>query len=276
MTYSKAVLSLALCLILAVGCSDDDTTNGTADVGVDSAIADVGGGGDTGGAADQKVAADRGKEFSFTVRFKDHITSAFISGIKVCVKDMSSIPCVTSQGTGVTSGAQLTLPTGKDLVLVMTKTGYIKHTLFIGKDIAEDSYQINLLPTSMKTKMETNSKVTIDSTKGMLLVVAVDYLSGGYGNAKLALTPKAGDGPMTSDKEGYPDPSKQTTGSLGLSWAWYLNVPVADYTLQVKDNDGNICDVLVGWMGKSSKEGKIKPVADAVNEILYRCKEQKT
>ncbi len=277
MQSSKILLSvlLSFSLIVVSGCSDD-STNTTADYGVDSAIADVGSGGDTGSTKDGKVAADRGKSFSFTVRFRDHLTSAFIAGVKMCVKEDTSIACVTSQGTGMTSGAQITLPTGKDLTLVVTKAGYLDRALPVGKDNLEDSYSLDMFPTSMLTTIGTKAGVTVDSTKAMLIVNAVDYLGGGYGNAKLTLTPASGKGPMASDKDGYPDPTKTTTGSLGLGWAWYLNLPAGDYTLTVKDNDGHICEVLLGWQGKTKAEAKVKPVVNAVNGIWFRCKEQKT
>lgn len=273
MTLSRYALTLLLTLLLAAGCSDD-TTDNPADIGVDSATADIGTAGDTGGTKDTKAAADRGKSFSFGIQFRNNFTGAYLSGVKVCIQGTST--CVTAQGTGITSRANVILPTDKDSVLLCTFKDYIPMALFVGKDNTEPSSGMLMFPTTSEAKIGTEAKVTIDSTKAMLLIGASEALGGGYGNATLELKPSSGSGPMAADKEGYPDPTTAKTGSLGVALAWYFNVNTVDSTLQVKDNEGNICDVFIGWKdtSKTTATAKLKPVAGHINVMAFRCKEQ--
>jgi hypothetical protein len=271
MTSTKFILSLFLSVILAAGCSDDDVNNTPAD----GAVPDMSTGVDQNVVTpDQAVAKkDRGASFKFSLQFKDHKSGAFIAGVKVCIKDTTT--CVTATGTGITAVANVVLPTNKDSILLCTVKDYMSMAIFVGKDNTEVGTSSFMIPNSWEAAMATKAGVTIDKTKAMMRLTAVDNLGGGYGNATLALTPKAGDGPMASDKDGYPDPTKATTGALGLAWAWYFNVPVADATMQVKDNDGNLCDVFIGWKGATKDIAKFKPVAGHINVAEFRCTKQK-
>lgn len=272
-TY-KLILSLMLAFVLAAGCSDDDTNNTPKQ---DTGAADTGPAVDQAPVVDKAVTpADRGTSFKFAIQFKDHITGTFLSGVKVCIKD--STTCVTATGTGMSSIANLILPTDKDSILLITQSGYMNVAYFVGKDNVEVGTSMFLIPTSMEAQMATKSGVTFDSSKAMLRITAVEALGGGYGNAALVLTPTSGSGPMAADKDGYPDPTKAKTGAYTQAWAWYFNVAPGDYTLQVTDNDGNICDVFIGWKDTSKKAAtaKIKPVAGHINVMEFRCKEQKT
>jgi len=274
MRIQKLILSLVLGLALCLGCSDDDENNNNTPK--DAAVQQ-----DTGKAVDQelpdkKVVADRGKTFPFGVQFRNHISGAYLSGVKVCIQGTST--CVTAQGTGITARANVTLPTDKDSVLLCTFKDYMSMALFVGKDNTELGTSVYMIPTSWETKLATKAKVTIDKTKAMMRILAVEALGGGYGNATLKLTPTSGSGPMAADTDGYPDPTKAKTGAYQLAWAWYFNVAVGDYSMEVKDNDGNICDVFIGWKDTSKKTAaaKIKPVAGHINVVEFRCKEQKT
>ena len=275
MRTDKLILSLTLSLTLALsaGCSDDDVNNTPAD----SAVPDMSANADQAPVVDKTVLpADRGTSFKFAIQFKDHLAGTFLAGVKVCIKDTAT--CVTATGTGISSSANLTLPTDKDSILLITHSGYMNMALFVGKDNVEVGTSMFLIPTSMEAQMATKAGVTLDKTKAMLRITALEALGGGYGNAALELKPASGDGPMAADKDGYPDPTKAKTGAYTQAWAWYFNVATGDYTLQVKDNDGNICDVFIGWKdaSKTTATAKIKPVAGHINVMEFRCKEQKT
>ena len=274
MRINKLIFGIMLALALCLGCSDDDENNNNTKA--DAAVADTSTTADQTVTPDQAAQKDRGASFNFAMQFKDHKTGAFIAGVQVCIKDTTT--CVTATGTGMTSVANVTLPTTKDSILLCTVKDYMKVAYFVGKDNVEVGTSLYMIPTSFETQMAAKAKVILDATKAMMRITALDYLNGGYGNASLTLTPTSGSGPMASDKDGYPDPTNPKTGALGLAWAWYFNVAPGDYTLQVKDNDGNICDVFIGWKdtSKTTATAKLKPVAGHINVMEFRCKEQKT
>jgi hypothetical protein len=247
-------------LPLAAGCSSD--SDHPKDSSVEKVKPDHGPGQD-------QLAADAPTKRTVQFSFLDFtLGGSFVEGVKVCIKEDSSIACDTTVGTGLGSNAKVTIPTGKDLTVVATKTGYITWNIRIGKNDTGTEYGLYGFPTSIESTLTTDVGKTVDLSKAILIVSARKGKSIALG-ATVTVTPASGTGPVYSGNQGWPDSSLSSV--QGFGWAWYVNQDEDTYSVTAKDQSGTACDVAGGWQGTDKTTASIKLSGATISSLGFSC-----
>ena len=263
MSKTRIIVAGTVALISAACSSDKTSGNGDAGEGaggggggtahhdsgpVDGGTGGKGGGGDSGGG----VAVDGGKaaamsgvavDFSTGDATKNFDASKYpvLTGVKVCVYEDASVPCVTTDAKGEYS---ISLPIGVALYVSYEKTGFTPNLYAV---TATDGTPISAPALLMTTTDYTDSFGTkggakVDATKGQILFGAtwlgpsstpihemfgateLFYLDG----FSTTIDPPATVGPVFTSSDWQPDPSLTKASEVG--WGFFQAEP-GDYTL---------------------------------------------
>ncbi len=255
-TLIIALFSLAL----VVGCSDDDTNNTKKDSGTtqkDTGTTQK----DTG--TTQKDVGGTGTGVTLTGSFLIFGTKTVVDGVKVCVKDSTTL-CTTSDAKGAFT---LKNVPDADALISMSKTGFFPFFGMYGKGQTDLAYtETSLLtPTLIKTLLTVLGTAT-KAGKGHLI------LSAGAGAAGVSFTldKTSGEGPFYLSALGLPDKTLKETSVAGR--AFVVNMDEGDYVATFKNSKGKTCTIKQGWMGASADKLKVKVIKDAATFGVLTCK----
>lgn len=270
------LLCAALLALAGASCSDDTAPaadhgvkdQAARDAGTDTAAKDTG----TDSAAPDQQAADSaapdaGATLTFTGTFIDYATSQAVAGVKVCVVEQKSVPCVTSDTAG-----KFTLPkapAGQDITLSMTKTGYLTFHAAAGKNQLVTAYGMLMLDNTTVAGVAAALSTSVKSGKGHIVVTA-SGASGRMAGVSFSLTQSAGEGPYYLDSTGNPSSSRTSTSSEGVSFVF--NLDPGTYDLSWTSPTGKTCTLNSGWAGTTAASAKVKVAAGAATTVTVTCK----
>lgn len=243
------------------------TTGGTggATGGTGGATGGTGGttggtGGTDGGAGD--AGGDAGPTATVSGSIVGLITSTTpVSGMKVCVYQTPSIPCVT---TGSTGNYQLMgVPANANVLLEYTKTGYLSSLVTVKTVLGPMSIgQFQAPTTSEADTFASMVGTTIDPTKGQILITAFQGAPGSYtgqDNVTATLTPKSGTGPFYLTSGMLPSTSLTTTSTAGIGL--FANVSPGDAEVTLTHLSKSCQRMGTSWAGSTPTASKVKVVA---------------
>lgn len=213
-----------------------------------------------------KIRLAHPKTISFTGGFFDMDTDAKVGGIKLCIKDDSTVPCVTSATTTTPNFSLASVPNDRDVEITAAKTGHYTVVLPRQKQSSITSTSHAFLSTAAGTKLAGKVGLTLDKLKGLLVV------SVGGVNAKGAtatLTSGSGSGPYYADTTGYPDKTLKAVDKQG--WIWFANVTAGAFEVAVKDKAGKACSVVLGPAGSPAGSVKAKAYAESLTSVWIDC-----
>jgi hypothetical protein len=270
MCWKMVLVSLLTLTIWSTGCADD-ADNGPLDAAVEAAldVAQPDMPADDTAPAPDLVAADSSTEVTLQVYASDFVTGNTISGVKVCVKEDSSVPCVMTSG-GPLAPTSMVVPRAEDMMLIATKSGYICMEMPRPKSSTSVRYGATLIPTSAAATFTTKAGAPVDLQQGTLRVLVGNANWKGISpDATVTVEPSAGLGPFYSDKAGWPDTSM--TGIGGKGYAWFFNLPSGDYVVRAKNKIGASCNLRTGFSGTAPNTAKAAIVKATMTGLSFSC-----
>lgn len=282
----------------ATGCSSSSGTGNGAGPGDAAAVEAASGDGDVGDAASPTSDAGDGDVTSsgVSVRFQvvvqvpvrgvgpvDAGAAPPIVGATACVHGMPSIPCATTDATGI---FELTgLPSPANLTVTIDQTGYRSLALVLATSgAAIDGVARGTGPLALFKTSDGDPPVgtTIDWTKGQVEFFAIgpgalspgSNLPAGVPGATVTLTPAGGFGPVfLTDQNTFDAGATKLIDAIGFAW----NLAAGEYTLTVAA-PSNDCEAILnpftawGYPGESgSHEVKFPILAGYTTLVGEYC-----
>ena len=201
-----------------------------------------------------------------TVKMYDPVAKKQLEGMKFCVKEDSSIPCVTTTASGVVTLKDV--PNTKDVTIVGSKAGYMT-AVYPRSSHTYTGFSSDAIPTSMAAALATAMKISsLDlSSKGLLSVAASSSASVAKG-ATVSITPAAGT-KVIYKKGSLPDPS--LTGMEGNTGAFVGNLPPSTYLVSVKDKAGKDCLLTLGHNDQNLNVARLVIKAGENPHLYFHC-----
>lgn len=261
------------------GTGGSSATGGTGGTSGTGATGGAAGAGATGG-------ADGGGTITVSgtiTEFSASGTGAPIAGVQVCLKDLTTPACVTTDASGKYTMAGV--PANFEGVALLTKTGYVNLAV-VGTTGTTDETVNAVLPTTALAQTYAGLAGFAWPLAGKSIVefavleqVASDAgadagtVAAGVAGATVSLTPTAGTGPVYASAAGLPDKTLTATSTQG--GGAFGDLPPADYTLKVTAPSGKTCTRVAksGWAASSPDSVKLPAIADTVvYPLRFDCK----
>jgi len=171
----------------------------------------------------------------------DDQTSEPIANANVCLLDQTAIPCSITDSSGVWELEVPPSTTDQDLTILTTANGYLGDvflvqntptgfSIFAGTAMRSDVHAMTLLATQAQFTYP-------DTTRGFIRAILFDNIDG----ATATIAPASGSGPIYTDPNGVPNPSRTSTSIDGT--IYFGNVTPGPFTLTVTA-PGKTCSVV--------------------------------
>jgi hypothetical protein len=241
--------------------------------GVGGSTGGVGGstggvGGSTGGAAGSSGSGggdgggvDAGPTTTISGSIVGLIVDAPVTGMKVCVYQVPSIPCVTTSTAG--AYALSGVPADAEVLLEYTKTDFLKTLVTVKTTVGPMSIGTFHAPTEGEANfLATQLGTTIDATKGQVLFTAFQGAPGsftGQDNVAASIAPTSGVGPVYLTSTMTPSTSLTATSTAGLGL--FANVSPGDLEVTMTHSSKTCQRLSTAWVGTAATASKVKIVA---------------
>lgn len=264
---TRWMLFLWLAVLFVAGgyyaCSDDDVDPPKKDGAIDSAIDGAGDDFQMDGFIDAVSSDGPGPTINGSI--KSLLGSNPVDGVSVCVKEDSSIPCVTTDSAGAFTISGLDL--SNDFTLAGTKTAYMNAEFPVGANQTSLDYHQTMMDDTTVATLMTMLGTTVQSGMGHILFSAKSGASGGASGVTIQLDQSVGEGPFYSNGMGIPDKTLTATSTNG--GAAIVNITPGTYYLTFSSTA--TCTVFHGWKGTTSTDTKITVSADTATTVMVEC-----
>lgn len=215
--------------------------------------------------------SESAKTLTYTGRIVDALDSAVLAGVQVCITSPSGIPCVTTNAEGRYTLTGLPAETRVTATVSKAPDYFPVHAAFITRttDFTIDAV---LLQTSLVELAFTAAGVTLDTSKGAVLVRAYDPalgLSSAVAGLSGEISPTdSGDGPIYNSADSIP--SNATETSTSGTWA-VVNLDGGTYQVKTSGTGRN-CPGTFHWPGSNGAGWIETPVlAGHVTYVYVDC-----
>jgi len=198
----------------------------------------------------------------------DALDSSPLAGVEICVVSPSGIPCVTTDSNGHYVLANM--PASTRVQATVQKDSYFPVFASFTTRTTDFTIDAVLLQTSLVEVAFTGAGITLDTTKGAILVRAYDPalgLTSAVAGISGEIAPDEGDGPVYNDGAVF---GSDTATTASGTWAV---VNLAAGTYQVKSSGaGRTCPGTFHWAGSNGADWIETPVrAGFVSYVYVDC-----
>jgi len=209
------------------------------------------------------------KKLTYSGHIVDALDSKPLAGVELCITSPAGIPCVTTDAMGAYAIAGL--PAETRVTATVKKAEYFPVNAAFITRTTDFTIDAVLLKTALVEVAFAAANVTLDTTKGAVLVRAYDPalgLSSAVEGIVGEIDPDAGDGPIYNSADSIP--TDATSTSTSGTWA-VVNLEAGTYQVR-SSGTGRTCPGTFHWPGSKGAGWIETPVvAGSVTYVYVDC-----